>query len=116
MDALLVNPDAPLSTDVAVLQNLVRQLVGEVRRLREENTRLCQDNEQLRHRLDQVLRLNFGRRSERSCPRRARVPWAEGDEPKKTSRPRPPAAGRPGLCMTVMVVASFGEDGVRAGY
>ena len=67
MEDLLANPDAPLPADVAELHGLVRQLLGEVRRLR-------QDNEQLRHRLDQALRLHFGQRSERSRPRRARVP------------------------------------------
>jgi transposase len=80
MEALLANPDAPLPTDVAALQDLVRQLVGEVRRLR-------QDNEQLRHRLDQALRLHFGRRSERSRPRRARVPWDQADRGEAASRP-----------------------------
>jgi transposase len=73
MEALLANPDAPLPDDVAALQALVRELLGEVRRLR-------QDNEQLRSRLDQALRLHFGRRSERSSSRRARVPRGEQDE------------------------------------
>ncbi len=94
MEALLANPDAPLPADVASLQELVRQLLAEVRRLREgdaqlrqDNERLRQDNEQLRHRLDQALRLHFGQRSERSRPRRARVPRdpAERDE----AAPRP---------------------------
>jgi transposase len=80
MEALLANPDAPLPADVAALQALVRQLLGEVRRLR-------QDNEQLRHRLDQALRLHFGRRSERSRPRRARVPRDQGVEGEKATRP-----------------------------
>ncbi len=89
MEALLANPDAPLPADVAALQELVRQLLAEVRRLREgdaqlrqDNEQLRQDNEQLRHRLDQALRLHFGQRSERSRPRRARVPRdaAERDE------------------------------------
>jgi hypothetical protein len=35
MEALLANPDAPLPADVAALQELVRQLLAEVRRLRE---------------------------------------------------------------------------------
>jgi transposase len=87
MEALLANPDAPLPTDVAALHGLVRQLLGEVRRLREENEQLRQDNEQLRHRLDQALRLHFGRRSERSRPRRTRVPRSEEDEGPAESRP-----------------------------
>jgi hypothetical protein len=48
MGALLAGPDAPLPTDAPALQDLVRQRAGEVRRLR-------QDNEQVRHRLDQAL-------------------------------------------------------------
>ena len=80
MEALLANPGAALPTDVAELHGLVRQLLGEVRRLR-------QDNEQLRHRLDQALRLHFGRRSERSRPRRARVPREEGDDGEGRARP-----------------------------
>jgi transposase len=80
MEALLANPDAPLPTDVAQLHGLVRQLLGEVRHLREEN-------EQLRYRLDQALRLHFGPRSERSRPRRAQVPRGEEGEGKGATRP-----------------------------
>jgi transposase len=80
MEALLANPNAPLPADVTALQGLVRLLLGEVRRLR-------QDNEQLRDRLDQALRLHFGRRSERSRPRRARVPRGEEGEGAKATRP-----------------------------
>jgi transposase len=80
MEALLANPDTLLPTDVAALQDLVRQLLGEVRRLRQENG-------QLRHRLDQALRLHFGRRSERSRPRRARVPRDQEDRSAAASRP-----------------------------
>jgi hypothetical protein len=60
MEALLANPNAPLPADVASLQELVRQLLAEVRRLRDGDGQLRQDNEQLRHRLDQALRLHFG--------------------------------------------------------
>jgi transposase len=87
MEALLANPDAPLPTDVASLQELVRQLLAEVRRLREGDARLRQDNEQLRHRLDQALRLHFGQRSERSRPRRARVPRDQAERDGAASRP-----------------------------
>src|SRR5215475_2737197 len=87
MEALLANPDAPLPADVAALQELVRQLLAEVRRLREGDAQLCQDNEQLRHRLDQALRLHFGQRSERSRPRRARVPRDQAGRDEATSRP-----------------------------
>jgi transposase len=80
VEALLTNPDLPLPDDVPALQRLVRELLAEVRRLRQEN-------EELRHRLDQALRLHFGQRSERSRPRRARVPR---DPPERDdSRPRP---------------------------
>jgi transposase len=70
VEAFLANPDLPLPGDVAALQDLVRQLLAEVRRLRQENG-------QLRHRLDGALRQQFGRRSERTRPRRARVPRDE---------------------------------------
>jgi transposase len=87
MEALLANPDAPLPTEVAALQGLVRQLLAEVRRLREGDAQLRQDNEQLRHRLDQALRLHFGQRSERSRPRRARVPRDQPERGEADSRP-----------------------------
>ncbi len=79
MDALLANPSLPLPNDVAVLQRLVRQLLDEVGRLR-------QDNEQLRHRLDQMLREQFGRRSERTRPRRPAKLAGDGGE-RPVSRP-----------------------------
>jgi transposase len=62
MESLLADADRPLPQDVATLQQLVHNMLDEVRRLRE-------DNEQLRQRLDQALRQQFGRRSERSRPR-----------------------------------------------
>jgi transposase len=58
----------------------VQELLAEVRRLRQEN-------EQLRHRLDQALRLHYGRRSERSRPRRARVPQDQPDDGERGERP-----------------------------
>ncbi len=66
MDALLADPRPALPQDVAALQELVNQLLDEVRRLRA-------DNEQLRQRLDQALRQQFGPRSERLRPRRQRA-------------------------------------------
>jgi transposase len=94
MEALLANPDTPLPNDVASLQSLVRQLLAEVRRLREgdaqlrqDNEQLRQDNEQLRHRLDQAPRLHFGQRSERSRPRRARVPHDPAGRDEAAPRP-----------------------------
>ncbi len=83
----LTNPDLRLPDDVPALQQLVRELVAEVRRLR-------QDNEQLRHRLDQSLRLHFGQRSERSRPRRARVPR---DPPARGESGSRPVHGRQSL-------------------
>jgi transposase len=80
VEALLTNPDLPLPDDPAALQQLVRELLAEVRRLRQEN-------EQLRHRLDQALRLHFGQRSERSRPRRARVPRDSPERDESGSRP-----------------------------
>jgi transposase len=58
----------------------VRELLAEVRRLRQEN-------EQLWHRLDQALRLHFGQGSERSRPRQARVPRDQAGRDESTSRP-----------------------------
>jgi transposase len=81
MEVLQANPDQPLPQDVSALQQLVRQLLEEVQHLRQEN-------EQLRHRLDQALRQQFGRRSERM---RMRCPRAE---PKGDSSAAPPGHGR----------------------
>jgi len=63
MESVLPKLDGPLPEDVARLQALVRELLGEVQRLRQEN-------EELRQRLDQALRHQFGPRSERTRPRR----------------------------------------------
>src|SRR6516225_953992 len=87
VESLLTNPDLPLPDDPAPLQQLVRELLAEVRRLRQEN-------EQLRHRLDQALRLHFGQRSERSRPRRARVPR---DPHERDESGSPPGHGRQSL-------------------
>src|SRR5262245_12583061 len=80
VEALLTNPDRPLPDDPAALQQLVRELLAEVRRLRQEN-------EQLRYRLDQALRLHFGQRSERSRPRWARLPRDPEERGEAASRP-----------------------------
>ena len=81
MDALPATAECPLPDEVPTLQGLVRQLLAEVQSLRHEN-------EHLRHRLDQALRLHFGQRSERSRPRRARVPRrGEGEGEAAELRP-----------------------------
>ena len=80
MDALPATVEGPLPDDVPTLQRWVRQLLTEVQNLRREN-------EQLRHRLDQALRLHFGRRSERSRPRRTRVPRDHEDRGEARSQP-----------------------------
>jgi transposase len=80
VETLLTNPDLPLPDDVPALQELVRELLAEVRRLRQEN-------EQLRHRLDQAQRLHFGQSSERSRPRRTRVPRDREERDEAGSRP-----------------------------
>jgi transposase len=79
VEALLTNPDLPLPDDVMALHLLVRDLLAEIRRLRREN-------EQLRYRLDQALRLHFGQRSERTRPRRVRVPPCDKGEGEKATR------------------------------
>jgi hypothetical protein len=60
--------------------------------LREGDAQLHQDNEQLRHRLDQALRLHFGQRSEQSRPRRAwwgrASTWASTHSPTSGKRCR----------------------------
>jgi transposase len=73
MDALAVDPAAPLPTDVGTLQELVRQLLGvvaglrtELAQLRAENTQLRAENDQLKSKLDAALKHRFGRRSERT--------------------------------------------------
>jgi transposase len=58
MDATAIAPDAPLPTDVASLQAMVRELLAEVARLRAENA-------ELKTKLDAATRHRFGRRSER---------------------------------------------------
>jgi transposase len=80
MDALLAQADPALPQDVAALQQLVHQLLDEVRRLRA-------DNEQLRQRLDQALRQQYGPRSERVRPRRQRGESlaADADDPAGTT-------------------------------
>jgi transposase len=83
MDALPATAEGLLPGDVPTLQRWVRQLLTEVQHLRQEN-------EVLRHRLDQALRLHFGRRSERSRRRQARVPRDTGDE----EAPARPGHGR----------------------
>jgi transposase len=80
MDALPATVEGPLPDDVPTLQRWVRQLLTEVQNLRREN-------EQLRHRLDQALRLHFGQRSERSRPRRARVPRDQAERGGAAPRP-----------------------------
>jgi len=79
MDAAPATAEGLLPEDVPTLQQWVRQLLNEVQTLR-------QQNEQLRHRLDQALRLHFGQRSERSRARPARVPREQADERAATSR------------------------------
>jgi transposase len=77
MDAAPPCPDAPLPDDVPALQALVRQLLGEIVRLRADNARLAAENAELRGKLDAALKHRFGRRSERR-PRR-REPKADNE-------------------------------------
>jgi transposase len=73
MDAASTDPQAPLPDDVPTLQRLVRELLGEVGRLRQENAAL-------QARLDGLLRWRFGPRSERTRT------------PPPTTTPETPAA------------------------
>lgn len=61
MDALPADPAAPLPTDVAALQALVRELLVEVARLRAESA-------EFKAKLDAATGHRFGRRSERKKP------------------------------------------------
>jgi transposase len=79
MDALSLDPAAPLPNDVATLQELVRQLLAEVLRLRAENAQLRAENAQLKNKLDAALKHRFGRRSERA----ATPPPAEPKSPRR---------------------------------
>src|SRR4051812_9432912 len=80
MDAVFPSPDASLPDDVPALQTLVRLLLAEVARLRDDNARLSAENAELRGKLDAALKHRFGKRSERR-PRR-REPRGD-DEPAK---------------------------------
>jgi transposase len=62
MDALSLPPDASLPDDVATLQDMVRQLLAEVARLRAENA-------EMRGKLDAATKHRFGHRSERQQPK-----------------------------------------------
>jgi transposase len=114
MENVLPKPDGPLPHDVALLQTLVRELLSEVQRLRQEN-------EELRQRLDLALRHRFGPRSERTRPRRppppeetatTAAPEGHGRHPLPTHLPRErvvydlteaeqrcPGCGQPRICI-----------------
>src|SRR5262245_17161722 len=70
MDATALPPDAPLPDDVATLQPMVRQLLGEPARPRP-------DTAELRSKLDAALKHRFGCRSERRKP----PPASQTDKP-----------------------------------
>jgi transposase len=70
MDAPAPSPDAPLPDDVPSLQQMVRELLAAVARLRAENAAL-------QGKLDQALKHRFGRRSERQRPQST----ADDDKP-----------------------------------
>jgi transposase len=80
MDATTLAPDAPLPTDVATLQAMVRELLTELQKLRAENA-------ELKTKLDAALKHRFGRRSERRTPP---VPAAEKPPPRRDPHGRSP--------------------------
>src|SRR6202011_5141744 len=82
MDALSLDPSAPLPEDVATLQVMVRQLLAEVARLRTEVAQLRTENAQLKCKLDVALKHRFGRRSERQ-------PKPKSPDPKPPRRRDP---------------------------
>src|SRR5215471_10207642 len=73
MDASALTPDGPLPDDVPTLHALLRQVLAELAKLRDENA-------ELRGKLDAALKHRFGRRSERRPKRREP---ASDDEPGK---------------------------------
>lgn len=81
MDATALAPDAPLPTDVATLQAMVRELLTELAKLRTENA-------ELKTKLDAALKHRFGRRSERRAP--PPVPTTEKPPPKRDDHGRSP--------------------------
>jgi transposase len=80
MDAATLAPDAPLPTDVATLQAMVRELLTELQKLRAENA-------DLKTKLDAALKHRFGRRSERRTPP---VPIAQKPPPRRDEHGRSP--------------------------
>src|SRR5688572_3037661 len=80
MDATTLAPDAPLPTDVATLQAMVRELRTELQKLRAENA-------ELKTKLDAALKHRFGRRSERRTPP---VPVAQKPPPRREDHGRAP--------------------------
>jgi len=81
MDATTLAPDAPLPTDVATLQAMVRELLTELQKLRAENA-------ELKTKLDAALKHRFGRRSERRTP--PPVPAADKPPPRRDPHGRSP--------------------------
>jgi transposase len=81
MDATGRPADTELPDDVATLQEMVRQLLVEVARLRA-------DNAELRDKLDAALKHRFGRRSERRKPK----PASHADQPARRRDPHGRAA------------------------
>lgn len=81
MDAPPPDPAVPLPDDVPALQAMVRQLLGDVARLRVENA-------DLKAKLDAALKHRFGRRSERRKP--APVSIADGPPPRRDDHGRSP--------------------------
>src|SRR6476660_9741311 len=88
MDAVFPSPDAPRPDDVPALQALVRLLLTELARLRDDNARLAAENAELRGKLDAALKHRFGRRSERR-PRR-REPKDDGEPGRRDDHGRSP--------------------------
>jgi transposase len=126
MDAFTLPPDAPLPDDVPTLQQMVRQLLAELARLRAENA-------ELRDRLNAVLKHRFGRRSERRQPEAP----AGGDRPKgkrdehgraplpdhlerrevihdlTEAEKRCPCCGRPRACIGAQVAEQLDMEPIR---
>jgi transposase len=79
MDINDLTPDGPLPDDVASLQALLRLVLTELVRLREENARLRQENAQLKAQLEAANKHRFGRRKETL----AREPGQKSGKPGK---------------------------------
>src|ERR687894_272582 len=89
-EVCLPDATAPLPDDPAILQQMIRELLAVLRQTRD-------DNEQLQHRLDLLLRRLYGPRTERFDPNQPLLIPDAFDAPAATPpRGTTPMSGAPG--------------------